>query len=253
MTFDDVMPVAVAGPVPRRLVNLRDVGGADPALRRGVLLRSDAPHSDDEPPFVGVPWPPATVVDLRDDREKRESHPLARSGRVVDLPLMDGGARNAASPASLGALYRGMLEGHSAGILVEVVRVLALADGPVLVHCTAGKDRTGVVVALALRLLGVSRTAVVADYRLTDAAMPRVFARIPVTVANGLAGASTAIAPEFGRAPAHAIGEFLDALDAHAGGADGWFRHRGGDAAIVDALQERMRLRAAASGSRVAE
>ena len=45
---------------------------------------------------------------------------------------------------------------------------LSQADGPVLFHCAAGLDRTGVVSALLLRLLGVSREDVLADYRLSE-------------------------------------------------------------------------------------
>ncbi len=243
MNLDEVMPASASRPLPRHLVNLRDVGDADPALRRGMLLRSDAPHSDDEHVYTDVAWPPATVVDLRDIREKNEPHPLSRTGRVINLPLTDGAtsATGGALPSSLGALYRGMLAGPSADTLVEAVRVLALADGPVLVHCTAGKDRTGIVVALTLRLLGVSRPAVIADYRLTNAAMPHVFSRIPITLAGTVAETSSTVPPEFGHAPAHAIEEFLDALDAHPGGAAGWFQSRGGDAPTVDALRSRMR------------
>src|SRR5438034_394341 len=43
------------------------------------------------------------------------------------------------------------------------------ADAPVVVHCTAGKDRTGIVVALALLAVGVDRETVVSDYALTEA------------------------------------------------------------------------------------
>lgn len=48
--------------------------------------------------------------------------------------------------------------------LVAALRTIADAEGAVLVHCAAGKDRTGVVVALALDLAGVDRSAIVTDY-----------------------------------------------------------------------------------------
>ena len=53
---------------------------------------------------------------------------------------------------------------HRPDSVVEAVRTMAAPGGAVLVHCAAGKDRTGVVVALALAAAGVSRGAVVADY-----------------------------------------------------------------------------------------
>ena len=50
-------------------------------------------------------------------------------------------------------------------------RALALADGPVLIHCAAGKDRTGVLIAVLLGLLGVPDETIVADYALSAQAM----------------------------------------------------------------------------------
>ncbi len=51
--------------------------------------------------------------------------------------------------------------------IVASVRAIAGADGAVLVHCAAGKDRTGVVVALALDAAGVDRAAIIRDYLAT--------------------------------------------------------------------------------------
>jgi protein-tyrosine phosphatase len=55
---------------------------------------------------------------------------------------------------------------------VEVVRGI-LADQPVLVHCTVGKDRTGVTVALTLAAAGVDAEAVVGDYARTEGLLPQ--------------------------------------------------------------------------------
>jgi protein-tyrosine phosphatase len=57
--------------------------------------------------------------------------------------------------------------------VVGSLRTIARANGAVLVHCAAGKDRTGVVVALALDAGGVDREAIVADYLATRERMPR--------------------------------------------------------------------------------
>jgi protein tyrosine/serine phosphatase len=51
--------------------------------------------------------------------------------------------------------------------VVAAVRTIASSEGPVLVHCAAGKDRTGVVVAVALSAVGVRPEAIVADYAAT--------------------------------------------------------------------------------------
>jgi protein-tyrosine phosphatase len=70
-----------------------------------------------------------------------------------------------ADPAvTLFELYLSWVEGSGAAF-AEAVRALARPDGmPALVHCTAGKDRTGVLVALVLDVLGVEEKAIVADY-----------------------------------------------------------------------------------------
>ena len=88
-------------------------------------------------------------------------------------------------------------------------------------HCTAGKDRTGVLVALLLDLLGVEREQVVADYTQTTANMPGILDRIRASAffqGNGLAAAPAWIfesEPETMRA-------FLHHMDTEHGGTQRW-------------------------------
>ncbi len=139
-----------------------------------------------------------------------------------------------ASPAQLQGrgdladLYRLMLEGNGARGIVRVIEAVAAADGSVLVHCTAGKDRTGVSVALLLTLVGIDRAAVVTDYVATAANMPGVLARMIAM----FSGADAAFVPTYDAAklpaaaldaPARAIETVLDIWDATPGGAEGWF------------------------------
>jgi protein-tyrosine phosphatase len=58
------------------------------------------------------------------------------------------------------------------------IREIAQADGAVLVHCAAGKDRTGVIVALALEASGVSRELIAADYLATNERIDQIMARL---------------------------------------------------------------------------
>ena len=51
---------------------------------------------------------------------------------------------------------------------ISAIRAVATAPGPALVHCVGGKDRTGLVVALLLRLAGVSRADIDADYAVSE-------------------------------------------------------------------------------------
>ncbi|MEL7977254.1 tyrosine-protein phosphatase [Isoptericola sp. F-RaC21] len=240
------VPGTAPATVPDHLVNLRDVATAAPGLVPGALLRSDAPRSGDAAP-VDVAWPPRTVLDLRDPGESGEPHPLAGTARVVPLPLLDGTAmQGATAPApvpGLGELYLQMLDGAGAGHLVEAVRLIAVDDAPVLVHCTAGKDRTGVTVALVLALLGVDRAAIVADYERTGPHMSEVLARAAVTANLAVPDAHVLakLPPELVTAPGWAIETVLDRFDEH-GGAEAWFRAHGGSAETLDALRARLVL-----------
>lgn len=228
-----------------RLANLRDVASASDGLRPGMLLRSDAPRAGDRVPD-DVPWPPRTVLDLRDVGEQREAHPLRDEARVISLPVLDGATSAAQAgdvePFDLGRLYLEMLDGVGARHLVDGVGVIAADDAPVLVHCTAGKDRTGVLVAVVLALVGVDRAEIVTDYVRTERNMPQIIARarrtarVPTDSSHVLA----ALPPELLTAPPHAIEAVLDALDGHDGGPGGWFTARGGEVATVRRLQERL-------------
>jgi protein-tyrosine phosphatase len=230
---------------PGHLVNLRDVASASESLRPGVLLRADAPRAGDLPPD-DVVWPPRTVLDLRDLAEKRDEHPLRDVADVLELPVLDGATRADPStdvlPFDLGRLYLEMLHGVGAAHLVDAVEAVATGDGPVLVHCTAGKDRTGVLVALVLSLVGVDRAEIVADYVRTEPNMPEIIARARHTarVATADAHVIAALPPELLTAPPHAVGAVLDFLDAYDGGAAGWFVAHGGAPATLTGLRDRL-------------
>lgn len=229
---------------PPGMVNIRDVAHANPRMHPGVLLRSDAPLRGDDEARYRVAWPPRTVVDLRDLGEGDAKHPLADHADVVRLPVLGGATRNIDElPATLGALYRSMLEAPAASRLVRAIETIAHSPAPVLVHCTAGKDRTGVIVAVALRLIGVPREAVVADYMLTASAMPGILARIPRTVAPET---RARIMPRATHAeqllgvPAAAMQEFLAALEGHEEATRGWFTAYGGQPSTVETLRTRL-------------
>lgn len=122
----------------------------------------------------------AVVCDFRRDEEReREPSRLPDSTQVVGLPI---------TPGSASSFYDVLNQGsYSADqtreFMVEINRDFALeqrepyqrmfqqlldVDAPLLVHCAAGKDRTGFAVALILACLGVSREQIEADYLLTS-------------------------------------------------------------------------------------
>lgn len=155
--------------------NFRDVGGLPAAtgtVRDGVLFRSDGLYrigdeGREQLRELGV----GIIIDLRDEQEA-DRMPDDIDGldvEVLRLPVFEGsGASQGAAGISLEALYDRIVTQH-APIVVDAVREIASAgDRAVLVHCTAGKDRTGVVIAIALLAVGVDREAVIEDYARTE-------------------------------------------------------------------------------------
>ena len=86
--------------------------------------------------------------------------------------LLHAGELRSFTSADLGRFYCGVLDKYVA-VFSNVIRLLAVQSNlPVLVHCAAGKDRTGLVAALVLDLLGAPRDAILADYGLTQVNRP---------------------------------------------------------------------------------
>ncbi len=225
-----------------QLANLRDVAAADPRLRSGALWRSAAPRVGDAVPAEVEGWPPRTVVDLRSGLELHRDHPLLGEGTTVhSVALLDGvdipDTGTGQRPA-LVEVYRWMLRQGTG--LVRALILVAEAPGPTLVHCAAGKDRTGLVVALALRVVDVDREAVLADYALTTGAMPAVIARELADTDRSGGWRLEDVPRELLEAPVEALAEVLRLWDEHPGGVAGWVIAHGGDEHLVERLRARL-------------
>jgi protein-tyrosine phosphatase len=157
------------------LSNLRPIGG--PLLQKGharVVWRANT----EDVPATAYPSSVATVIDLRRvDEIDALPHPLRGTAGYRSVPLFDpdAGPEAAEDALELEDQYIDWLVRHRAGI-VAVFRALADAPGDVLVCCSAGKDRTGVVSALLARLWGADLDAVGADYALSGPALTARFA-----------------------------------------------------------------------------
>lgn len=177
------------GTIPRRLAirdtyNLRDVGGypASGGMRTawGRLLRSDCPQLTEAGEAGFRELRLQTVIDLRDEAEIRTRptvldglvahvvrRPLDTTSLLDELPADRGDLLGAILYAA--ALSRGR---QIAAAIGELCRPGAL---PALVHCTAGKDRTGIVVALTLSCVGVPDEVVAADFALSSTYLTPAF------------------------------------------------------------------------------
>jgi len=128
----------------------------------------------------------STVIDLRtvDEAEQRGRFPVDQVPvRYVDLPLTDVLPATAELPDWKEATYvasrYGAMVAEGGPALASAIEVLASSGSlPAVVHCSAGKDRTGVVSALVLAFLGVPDETIVDDYALSAAAMERLLERL---------------------------------------------------------------------------
>ena len=132
--------------------------------------------------------------------------------------------------------YLGYLEDRP-GQVVAALRTIADSEGAVLVHCAAGKDRTGVVVALALTVAGVRPDAVVADYAATGQRTEAILSRLR---------RSATYVDDINRRPADShqsrpetMAAFLELMDARYGGVVPWLNEHG----FPGPDQERLRAR----------
>jgi protein-tyrosine phosphatase len=219
--------------------NFRDLGGL-PATdgrhtRDGVLFRSDAlhhltPEDTDRIGTLGI----RTIVDLRSHTEvDRTGRGLLAEADIgwVHAPLTHAAPDGnyvlppALAAGDLGAHYVQSLEERTA-MLASIVEHLSTEENlPVVFHCTAGKDRTGVVAALVLTLIGVERDAIIEDYTLTDARMSPIMDRLRTS--GDFPDTCATVAPGIARAEAASMVTFLEAVDRGYGSAEGW-AHRAG-------------------------
>jgi protein-tyrosine phosphatase len=155
--------------------NLRDLGGYPTVdgrrTRWRTLFRSDCLDQLDD---AGQAWlinaGLRTIIDLRDDEEVTTNpNVFAGSGRVSyrRMPFFDGRLPPDLVP-DLSQGYRRELDLRGER-LREIFEAVAEPGAlPVLIHCAAGKDRTGIVVGLLLAAAGVSREIIGQDYALSE-------------------------------------------------------------------------------------
>ncbi len=202
----------------------------------------------------------ATVVDLRRPSERRDQpskRPPGFAGTVIESDHDDGGEaphitflKTADLTPDSGRRFmtetyqRLPFEPSHLDLFARYFRALGDTDGPVLIHCAAGKDRTGLLAALTHHLLGVHHDDMIADYLLTNTA---------VDLERRAPGIARQLQARTGRAAAHdAVVAFLGVealyldtaltgIAAHYGSTDAYLEQAlGVDTALRDRIGARL-------------
>jgi protein-tyrosine phosphatase len=228
--------------------NFRDLGGyrgrAGQTVRWRTLYRADALHrlpdeELDQLASMGV----RSVLDLRTLAEVE--HGCIRCDHLgithLHLPVLGQTWEpkqldpDADAGEVLGTLYVEMLD-VGAPALAESLRVLAdRARVPAVFHCAAGKDRTGVLAAVVLALLGVDDEVIIGDYALTAVAMASLVERLERDRPEALTAMNDQPAAYLATPPA-AMRRFLDHVRAEHGSMVGYVRAIGVELEVVEDL-----------------
>lgn len=244
-------------PTPERLLplagafNFRDLGGypvpGGRVTRWGRLFRSDTLH-ELTPGDVAMlrSMGLATIIDLRTARELE----LTGRGPLGDLPIAyrhlsvigEGGeageAVAAPAPAGEDLAERYLWYLDTGGkALVDALTMVAGPDSlPLVFHCAAGKDRTGVLAALVLEMLGVAPEAIVADYAITAERMELIMGRYRSD--PNFAGRISTVPSSRFSVEGDTMARFIDGLHSRFGGARSWALAAGLSPDALDRMEE---------------
>jgi protein-tyrosine phosphatase len=204
-----------------RLHNFRDFGGYPAAggrrVRRGRLYRSDSLGKLGGPDTarfaaIGV----RTVIDLRYPSEaERGGRVPASAGLAYHNCSIEHRPYDQAQMAAtvdpvrfLADRYAEVAQDGVAEIGRALDIIAAAGSAPLVIHCASGKDRTGVLAAIVLSLLGVAPGDIAADFALTELATSRLIADW-----HAFYPGRELVWPFYGRAPAPLMQLFLTELD----------------------------------------
>ena len=231
----------------RGIFNLRDLGGYPAAGGRStrwqVVYRADGLHraerAGSDVPALG--W--RTVLDLRTADERDLGVYSCDGVDVIHLPVLQrtwdfiDEACSEDAVEFLHERYAEMADCGAAAIATAFEVLASAARLPVVFHCSAGKDRTGVLAALVLATLGVDDDVIAADYALSERPVTDLIASL--TASRPDPAAQVARQPSAVLAcPPEAIRRFLEGLRDRYGSTDAYLQAIGVDAGTRLALRE---------------
>ncbi|MEK7864134.1 MAG: tyrosine-protein phosphatase [Chloroflexota bacterium] len=219
-------------------LNVRDLGGlrcGDGTLQRGKLVRASvlgtltaagrrAMRSH------GI----RSVIDVRGDDEVAGTPSPYRDGTVYRHVPLDSLRMMALHDAAHRGTLRDELRTIAAadGGLSECFTAIAEAEPGILLHCTAGRDRTGLIVAILLAALGVADEDVVADYVASDDALTDEYMRFKAANPDRAAAVDEGIARR-----AWVMGETLATLRGAFGGPGAYLALAGVEPRVIEAIR----------------
>lgn len=222
-------------------------------LREGMIYRSGALElmSDVDCACLGDELGIRTILDLRHPDEvahRPDGHAL--NERVLTLSIFPETVRQDDIIAELNGLYgTGPTPGrylHYLDVggdrLAAAFRLFARESSyPVLVHCTAGKDRTGVLLGMLMELLGADDDDIANEYGLSDASIDRLIAYLRST-GRALEGTDDEIRARLST-PADRMAGFIQLLRARHGSTEAFLAGRGLRADEIGAIRELLTAR----------
>jgi protein tyrosine/serine phosphatase len=234
-------------------LNVRDLGGHATedggSTRFGVVVRGDSVgRLTAEGWDALVDYGVRTIVDLRLPEERTIPMPDGLPVTCVNVPLLPNYGHpdwddlhrvtlGVELPDSTRLLYLEFLRRYQAAF-GRALTAIADAEDAVLVHCHAGKDRTGLVVALLLRLAGVPPAAVAADYAQSAENLRPLHA---AWIESSPTDDDRALRTRLSASPAEAMLGVLAELEERHGGAEGYLAEAGVPAVAIARLRGRLR------------
>jgi protein-tyrosine phosphatase len=241
-TFPPAVPtrrLALAG-----TYNFRDLGGYPVGSRStkwNKLFRSDSLHELDQSGRDTLrALPLGVVIDLRESGEL-DSAPDALDGvghRTVHMPIYNGALDVHRPGLTLGSVYAEMITEYGQQLTKAIQAIAASGDDAVVVHCAAGKDRTGVIIAVTLAAIGVDERDIVADYAMSETMLAGDWADAMVAIMRdrGVPG-SPELEELVTSSPAALMRKTLHDIRSAHGGVEEYLRSHGMTTAELESLR----------------